>query len=427
MSAAGQSSPASLFAGASSGGGAVSLNVPTGGSRHTPTSSAALSEFGGDRIIERTRSRSTGPEPNTRPTSGGERDGDPDDEDDNESTRLNHVDRTCWFNLRVFAFLMASFVVAICYLRLDFHHTVRMFTAEYFVLCAIGGAIGGIPHVILVPVDLLKCRCQVGEYASVSEGWASLRRESATAASWIAKINVWCRGWAPTVIGYTLQSATKFGLYELFKFLLASAFSYEFAHAHLTALFVFSAAAAELVADVMLAPWEALKVRMQTSRQYPPVLAVVAPRVWALEGLRGYYKGLPALWCRQVPLTVVKFTTFENTVRFLAAGYTIIARHPPPNTGTAMLVLTVSAGYIAGIFCATVSHPADTLISKLNHRQDNRQGALALLQQMPCREVWKGWALRVAMVGTLTALQWLGYDGFRFAVGLPTTGRAVAK
>lgn len=30
------------------------------------------------------------------------------------------------------------------------------------------------------------------------------------------------------------------------------------------------------------------------------------------------------------------------------------------------LVVTFAAGYIAGVFCAIVSHPADTVVSKLN-------------------------------------------------------------
>lgn len=30
------------------------------------------------------------------------------------------------------------------------------------------------------------------------------------------------------------------------------------------------------------------------------------------------------------------------------------------------LLVTFAGGYIAGVFCATVSHPADTVVSKLN-------------------------------------------------------------
>ena len=31
------------------------------------------------------------------------------------------------------------------------------------------------------------------------------------------------------------------------------------------------------------------------------------------------------------------------------------------------LAVTFAAGYIAGVFCAIVSHPADTVVSKLNN------------------------------------------------------------
>lgn len=38
------------------------------------------------------------------------------------------------------------------------------------------------------------------------------------------------------------------------------------------------------------------------------------------------------------------------------------------------LIVTFAAGYIAGVFCAIVSHPADTVVSKLNQEK----GATAL-------------------------------------------------
>jgi solute carrier family 25 (mitochondrial phosphate transporter), member 3 len=33
------------------------------------------------------------------------------------------------------------------------------------------------------------------------------------------------------------------------------------------------------------------------------------------------------------------------------------------------LIVTFAAGYIAGVFCAIVSHPADTVVSKLNQEK----------------------------------------------------------
>jgi len=34
-------------------------------------------------------------------------------------------------------------------------------------------------------------------------------------------------------------------------------------------------------------------------------------------------------------------------------------------------MITFLAGYFAGVFCAIVSHPADTMVSKLNQKKSN--------------------------------------------------------
>ena len=38
------------------------------------------------------------------------------------------------------------------------------------------------------------------------------------------------------------------------------------------------------------------------------------------------------------------------------------------------LLVTFAAGYIAGVFCAIVSHPADTVVSKLNQNKEATAG-----------------------------------------------------
>lgn len=59
--------------------------------------------------------------------------------------------------------------------------------------------------------------------------------------------------------------------------------------------------------------------------------------------------------------------------------YVIVFRYVVPKprsecTKGEQLVVTFAAGYIAGVFCAIVSHPADTVVSKLNQNK----GASAL-------------------------------------------------
>jgi solute carrier family 25 phosphate transporter 3 len=55
---------------------------------------------------------------------------------------------------------------------------------------------------------------------------------------------------------------------------------------------------------------------------------------------------------------------FENTVQAL---YKYVVPKPKAEcTKTEQLGVSFAAGYIAGVFCAVVSHPADNLVSKLN-------------------------------------------------------------
>ena len=61
---------------------------------------------------------------------------------------------------------------------------------------------------------------------------------------------------------------------------------------------------------------------------------------------------------------MMKFACFERTIE---AIYRYITREE--RTKTEELGITFLAGYMAGIFCAIVSHPADTIVSKLNNEK----------------------------------------------------------
>lgn len=83
-------------------------------------------------------------------------------------------------------------------------------------------------------------------------------------------------------------------------------------------------------------------------------------------------------------------------------------------------------GYIAGVGCAVVSHPADVMVSKLNADRKPGEGAMTavgrIYQNIGFKGLWNGLPVRIVMIGTLTAFQWLIYDSFKVYLGLPTTG-----
>lgn len=61
---------------------------------------------------------------------------------------------------------------------------------------------------------------------------------------------------------------------------------------------------------------------------------------------------------------MMKFACFERTVEAL---YKFVVPKPRSDCSKGeQLVVTFVAGYIAGVFCAIVSHPADSVVSLLN-------------------------------------------------------------
>ena len=90
--------------------------------------------------------------------------------------------------------------------------------------------------------------------------------------------------------------------------------------------------------------------------------------------------------------------------------------------------MTFGAGYTAGVICAIVSHPADTLVSLLGKSENKGKGFGAIASEFGYLNLaTKGLGTRVLMIGTLTGLQWWIYDSFKTAMGLGTSGGAVAK
>lgn len=81
------------------------------------------------------------------------------------------------------------------------------------------------------------------------------------------------------------------------------------------------------------------------------------------------------------------------------------------------LVVTFTAGYIAGVFCAIVSHPADVVVSKLN--KEHGKSAIEICKMLGFFDIWKGLGPRIIMIGTLTALQWFIYDASKVYFRMP--------
>jgi len=283
-------------------------------------------------------------------------------------------------------------------------------SSTYYAYCGFGGILScGITHTAVVPLDLVKCRIQVNptKYSSIFQAGRLTVQEGGLKALSL--------GWAPTCIGYSMQGLCKFGFYEVFKVLYGNMIGEENAYTYRTSLYLASSASAEFFADIALAPMEAVKVRMQTSEGFATKLVPGTKKLYQLEGIAGFYKGLPPLWMRQIPYTMMKFACFERTVELL---YKYVVPKPRSDCSKPeQLVVTFAAGYIAGVFCAVVSHPADTIVSKLNNAVGS--SPIQVAKDLGMKGLWKGLGPRIIMIGTLTALQWFIYDSVKVAFRLP--------
>jgi solute carrier family 25 phosphate transporter 3 len=308
---------------------------------------------------------------------------------------------------------------------------VVLYSKEYYYLCGIGGILScGITHTLVTPLDLVKCNAQANpkEFTGTFQGFRKIFSGEAASLGHKSGFAGLVKGWGPTAWGYSIQGAFKFGFYELFKHEFSEMVGEENAHRFRDLVYLVSSASAEVIADIGLCPFEAVKVRIQTNPQFASGLIDGLPKFVQTEGVGNLYAGLTPLWARQVPYTIIKFMAFE---RIAEAIYKRMPKPKSEMTKTEQMGVVFTAGYIAGVLCGVVSHPADTLVSKINKlKMDGGIGDKVrhIYHGTPTSPgtgfagLWKGLGPRVFMIGTLTGLQWFIYGSFKAAIGLPTPG-----
>lgn len=291
----------------------------------------------------------------------------------------------------------------------------------YYGKCMFAGILScGGTHTLITPLDVVKCNMQVNpsKYNSLPGGIKTIMAEEGSSALF--------KGWAPTAIGYSMQGFCKFGFYEIFKDMYSTMAGEENAYKYRGMIYLAGSASAEFFADVALCPMEMVKVKVQTSPAgtFPVELgpAVAAMRANAAE-TRFPFGSVVPLWSRQIPYTMAKFFFFEKVVE---AFYTHVFTQPKESYAkSTQLGVTFASGYIAGVICAIVSHPADSLVSLMGKAENKGKGLGQIASETGFSNLaTKGLGTRILMIGTLTGLQWWIYDTFKTVCGMGTSGGA---
>lgn len=261
----------------------------------------------------------------------------------------------------------------------------------------------------MTPVDVVKTRIQLDPVKYGKGMISSFRQIIAEEGA-----GALATGLGPTVVGYFVQGWFKFGGVEFFKINMAKYFGEQAAWDNRTFIYLGAAAGAEFVADMFLCPLEATRIRLVSDPSFAKGLGDGAARLLKEEGvLKGFYSGFGPLLFKQVPYTMAKFAVQGEAAERICSAMGTTAGDLK---GAVKLGVALSSGVIAGVMAAIISHPADTLLSKVNKAGAGGSGPIASRLVNIAKEIGfvklctVGLGPRCVMIGTLTAGQFLLFD-----------------
>jgi solute carrier family 25 phosphate transporter 3 len=292
------------------------------------------------------------------------------------------------------------------------------FNSDYYLKsCVAGGICCSITHAALCPVDVVKTRIQL-DPVTYNKGLIGGMRQVVAAEG----LSGLATGLMPTAVGYFVQGWLKFGGVEFFKVQFAKSMGEQSAWDNRNLIYLASSAMAEFIADVCLCPLEAVRIRLVSEPTFAASLPAAATRLVKEQGLlRGLYSGFGPLCFKQIPYTMAKFA-----VQGIAAEkYAAMLYNKPTSQlkGADKVNIALSSGVTAGVVAAIISHPADTLLSKVNKKGAGGEGSITSRLTNIAREIGffklctVGLGARCVMIGTLTAGQFLLFDMVMDATG----------
>ena len=117
----------------------------------------------------------------------------------------------------------------------------------------------------------------------------------------------------------------------------------------------------------------------------------------------------------QIPYTMAKFFFFEKIVELF---YTHVFTEPKETYGKGtQLGITFASGYLAGVVCAIVSHPADSIVSQMGKAQNKGKSFGQIASEVGAKDLMtKGLGTRVLMIGTLTGAYYVMVHSFQMFI-----------
>ncbi|KAL7464222.1 hypothetical protein ACHAXS_004567 [Conticribra weissflogii] len=218
-----------------------------------------------------------------------------------------------------------------------------------------GGLSAAISHGIATPIDVVKTRMQTdASLSSLSPQDAAsqiCRRDGPSALT---------AGLGPTVVGYGIEGALKFGVYETLKTPFLSLFLSSSAAAAIAA----TAICAGAIASLVLCPVEETRIRLVADPTFEATgLWDGLPALLEREGpLTPFRRGVLPMLSKQVPYTAGKQVSFDVFAGMLYGWLSSAERGGGGREGAALAV-EVGAAFLASLVACLASHPGDVLLT----------------------------------------------------------------
>jgi len=290
------------------------------------------------------------------------------------------------------------------------------FDTMHYIKAAFGGAVCcSVTHGGTTPIDVIKTRMQLDpqKYTSfIGTGKSIIANEGRGAL---------ITGWQPTFQGYFVQGWFKFGGVEICKTRFAMMMSEQDAWKNRDAITLGGSACAEFVADIFLCPYEACRIRAVSDPGYANGMFAVGRKLVGEMGVvNGLYSGFGPMLFKQIPYTMAKFSVQQKVAEII---YGSLGSSPSEMSKSGVLSVSLGSGVVAGVAAATISQPADGLLSKVNKKGAGGEGSMMVRLGRIAKETGfvklctQGLFARWIHVGLITAGQFAVVDACMMAVG----------
>ena len=217
---------------------------------------------------------------------------------------------------------------------------------------AAGCLAGTVSVLVCHPIDTIRIQVQNGQFSKISECYQSYLRNG-------GRLGLF-KGLFPPLMGASLQNAGVFGMKAVTQVFLKDTNDKSGQDSVFTSDKMISSAAAGLAGGVIASPIELLKIRQQLSQR-----GCDSAKLWPLtrgivtnSGCLSIFRGLSATLVREVPASIVWFTTYDYSKKELQGVL-------PKDSVVSDVAAVLTAASLAGMSSWAITYPIDVVKTKI--------------------------------------------------------------